>query len=86
MFLKHTITDYAIKNNSIVYNLNAATVCFFARDTDANKPSGKYQCLYSYAAESSIWGNGLVLCTTPVFSVWIDKSQRYSFFTTLLLT
>ena len=53
MFQQHGTTDYAIKENSIVYDLNAVSVCLFVRDTDENKPSHPQgyptQVVYGYA-------------------------------------
>ncbi|KAL9972430.1 hypothetical protein ACROYT_G018729 [Oculina patagonica] len=79
IFQEHTITDYAIKNNSIVYDLHAATVCLFAKDTDDNKPSGGYggnECVYSYSDAEASYGNALLLCTSPSLRVWLENTQR----------
>ncbi|KAL9972258.1 hypothetical protein ACROYT_G018534 [Oculina patagonica] len=82
IFQEHTTTDYAIKENSIVYDLDAATVCFFAKDTDNDKPysaSGASECVYSYNDGGSKWGNALMLCTTPSLNVWLgDGDVRYA--------
>ena len=75
IFSKHTTTDYAIKENSIVYDLNAATVCFFAKDTDDNKPTSDNQCLFSYAVSEQ--HNELTFNTSPVLRVLINGNRRY---------
>ncbi|KAL9972420.1 hypothetical protein ACROYT_G018719 [Oculina patagonica] len=80
IFEEHTTTDYAIKENSIMYDLDAATVCFFAKDTDDNKP-GRYgceQCVYSYNVAGTVAGNALLLCTTPKLNVYFDNTVRYA--------
>ncbi len=80
IFQEHTTTDYAIKENTIAYDLNAATVCFFAKDTDDNKPSsghGGVECVYSYNDGKAYAGNALELCTAPKLNVWFGSSERY---------
>lgn len=74
MFRERTDTDYAIRENSIVYNLDAATVCFFARNTDDNIPSDTSQCLYSYAVPGS--DNQLTFCTSPVLRMHLANTRR----------
>ncbi|KAL9972422.1 hypothetical protein ACROYT_G018721 [Oculina patagonica] len=83
VFQELTNTDYAIKENSIVYDLDAATVCFFAKDTDDNKPYvadfNVYECLYSYNVAVETWGNALMLCTYPTLTVEFDYgAKRYA--------
>ncbi|KAL9972431.1 hypothetical protein ACROYT_G018730 [Oculina patagonica] len=81
IFQEHNTTDYAIKENSIVYDLDAATVCFFARDTDENKPPGEDgagDCVYSYDDGEAIWGNALTLCTSPSLNAWFDDTRRFA--------
>ncbi|KAL9961875.1 hypothetical protein ACROYT_G030907, partial [Oculina patagonica] len=78
IFPEHTTTDYAIKESSIVYDLDAATVCFFAKDTDDNKPSGGHggdECVYSCKTDEATWGNALSFCTTPTLNVWFDNNE-----------
>lgn len=74
-FKERTTTDYAILEDSIVYDLDAATVCFFAKDTDSNKPPNEYQCVYSYAVSDQ--NNELLFCTSPVLRVLVDGVGRY---------
>lgn len=74
-FKERTNTDYAILENSIAYDLLTTTVCFFARDTDENKPQNDNQCLYSYAVTGH--HNALTFFTTPVLRVLINGNRRY---------
>ncbi|KAL9972418.1 hypothetical protein ACROYT_G018717 [Oculina patagonica] len=76
-FKEHTTTDYAIKNNSDVYDLHATTVCLFAKDTDDNKPSGGdvSGCVYS-AYPATTQGNSPLLCTYPKLNVWFSSTER----------
>ncbi|KAL9972415.1 hypothetical protein ACROYT_G018713 [Oculina patagonica] len=81
LFQEHTTTDYGIKAKSIVYDLDAATVCFFAKHTDDNKPSGVYamnECVYSYNVAETLAGNALLLCTSPSLNVWFGGTKRYA--------
>ncbi|KAL9972259.1 hypothetical protein ACROYT_G018536 [Oculina patagonica] len=70
MFQEHTTTDYAVKENSIVYDLDATSVCFLVKDTDDNKPSGYEQCLYSYRAPGA--ENALNILTTPTLRALLN--------------
>ena len=74
LFQERTDTDYAIKENSIVYDLDAATLCFFARD-NPNDSSDDNQCPYSYAVPGV--DNEFTFCTTPVLRVLILGTSRY---------
>lgn len=74
-FKERTTTDYAILEDSIVYDLDAATVCFFAKDRDSNKPPNEYQCVYSYAVSDH--NNELLFCTSPVLRVLVDGVGTY---------
>ena len=72
-FPRRTNTDYAIKENSIVYDLDAVTVCFFARD-NPDESSTDNQCLYSYAVTGV--DNELTVCTSPMLRVLIQGHRR----------
>ena len=72
-FPRRTNTDYAIKENSILYDLDAVTVCFFAR-VDPNESTGDNQCLYSYAVYED--DNELTVCTSPMLRVLIQGNSR----------
>ena len=75
-FKERTITDYAILENSIVYDLSATTVCFFVRHTDNKEPQN--QCVYSYAdAGSTPWANVLTFSLFPLLEVIVDGDKRY---------
>ena len=74
-FPRRTNTDYAIKENSIGYDLNAVTICFFARDMyNPEESSTDNQCLYSYAVSTE--HNELTLCTSPMLRVLIQGRSR----------
>ncbi len=73
-FPERTNTDYAIKENSIAYDLNAVTVCFFARDNPYESGTDN-QCLYSYAVTGQ--HNELTVCTSPALRVLIQGIRRY---------
>ncbi|KAL9972416.1 hypothetical protein ACROYT_G018715 [Oculina patagonica] len=74
IFQEHTTTDYAIKENSIMYDLEAATVCFFAKDTDDNKPSGVY-AMNEYAGVALDYGKWNHVCFT-----WSSANGDYKFY------
>ena len=77
-FKERTITDYAVLEDSIGYDLDATTVCFFAKDTDHDKPTigTSTQCVYSYAVTGQT--NALNFCTYPALRVLINGVKRYS--------
>lgn len=72
-----------MKENSIMYDLNAVTVCFFARDNPeefsesrSTESSGSdNECLYSYAVPGD--HNELTVCTYPTLRVLIQGVRRY---------
>ncbi|KAL9972300.1 hypothetical protein ACROYT_G018584 [Oculina patagonica] len=72
-FPERTNTDYAIKENSIAYDLNAVTVCIFARDNPYESGTDN-QCLYSYAVTGQ--HNELTVCTSPALRVLIQGIRR----------
>lgn len=70
-------TDYAILENSIVYDLNAATVCFFVKDTDDNKPAFPgypVEVVYSYAVSEPM--NMLEVFTYPKLYAHVGGQER----------
>ena len=73
-FPERTNTDYAITENSIVYDLDAVTACFFARD-NPNESSNENNCVYSYAVPG--YHNDLTVCTSPVLRALIQGNSRY---------
>ncbi|KAL9972439.1 hypothetical protein ACROYT_G018741 [Oculina patagonica] len=75
IFQEHTTTDYAKIENSITNDLNAVSVCFFARDNDANKPDTE-QCLFSYTVNGA--DNSLLIITSPTLRVIINDKKRDS--------
>lgn len=73
-FPERTNTDYAINEESVVYDLDAVTVCFFAKD-NLSKSSTDNKCLYSYAIPEN--HNELAVCTSPTLRVLIQGVRRY---------
>lgn len=73
-FVQHTDTDYAIRRHSIVYNLNAATLCLFAKDIPSES-SDDNQCPYSYAVSGM--DNEFTFCAVPNLRVLIHGDKRY---------
>ncbi len=73
IFQEHTTIDYAKIENSITNDLNAVSVCFFARDNDANKPDTE-QCLFSYTVNGA--DNSLLIITSPTLRVIINDKKR----------
>ena len=73
-FPERTITDYAIKVNSIVYNLDAVTLCLFAKD-NPNESSNDNNCPYSYAVAGM--DNEFTFCAVPDLRVLIHGNRRY---------
>ena len=74
-FKERTITDYAILENSIAYDLDAATVCFFAKYTDPNSLPNVYTFVYSYAYTGD--DNELQICINPVLKAYVNDIGRY---------
>ena len=74
-FKERTITDYAILKNSIAHDLDAATVCFFAKDTDTR--SNKHACTYVYSYAVTGEDNALQICTHPVLKAHVNNIGRY---------
>ena len=92
-FKERTITDYAILENSIAYDLDAATVCFFAKYTDPNPLPNVYTFVYSYAYTGD--DNELLVCQIlflwllstifPVLVATVNNIQRYFICTLFVL-
>lgn len=75
IFQAPTITDYAMKENAVLYDLDAVTVCFIAVNLRHGAPMDENQCPFSYAVPGS--DNELTLCTSPTLRVLIHGKRRY---------
>ena len=74
IFPTPSIQNYAMKENAIKEDLAAFTLCFFVK-LDPNTTG--YQNVYSYAAESSLWANGLYLALfSPTIAIAVEDKER----------
>ena len=76
MVLLGPITDYAMIENAIVYDLHAVSICMIAQWNPLHFDPSLNQCVFSYAVPGS--DNKLTLCTYPTSRVLIHGQRRYS--------
>ena len=76
MVLPGPITDYAMIENAIVYNLRAVSICMIAQRDPFDVEPNDNQCVFSYAVPGS--HNELTLCSYPTSHALIHGQKRYS--------
>ena len=76
MVLPGPNTNYAMKENAIVYNLRAVTFCMIANWNTHHVETHEYQHVFSYAFPGS--ENELTLLTRPTSRVLLHGVGRFS--------
>ena len=76
MVLPGLITNYAMIENTIVYDLHAVSICMIAQWNPFRVEPTDSECVFSYAVPGS--DNELTLCSYPTSRVFIHGERRYS--------